>query len=53
MIADSVSGAVLISIIDMILLLFFLYVIGLILKLLPLINKIHSNSHGREKHDNT
>ncbi|CAB1251895.1 hypothetical protein ACFHWD_00245 [Clostridium sp. MT-14] len=53
MIADSVSGAVLISIIDMILLLFFLYVIGLILRLLPMVNKIHLKSHGREKHDNT
>ncbi|MEY8764449.1 MULTISPECIES: hypothetical protein [Clostridium] len=53
MISDSVSGAVIISIVDMILLLFFLYVIGLILKLLPLVNKFHLKSHGREKHDNT
>ncbi|WP_175412907.1 hypothetical protein [Clostridium sp. AWRP] len=53
MISDSVMGAVIISVVDMILLIFFLYVIGLLLKLLPFVNKVKFKSNGREKNDNT
>lgn len=44
MVSNSVSGAIMISIVDMILLISFLYIIGLFLKCLPLINKISFGS---------
>ena len=40
MINDTILGAIYISIIDMILLVGFLYIIGLLLKAFPIVNKL-------------
>lgn len=42
MISDTVQGALYLSAIDMVLLVVFLYVLGLLFKLFPLVNKIKS-----------
>jgi hypothetical protein len=51
MIQDTVLGAVYLSIIDMILLVAFLYILGLLFRLFPLINKIPFLGKG-QNHDN-
>lgn len=53
MIGDSVMGAIYLSIIDMVLLLVFLYVLGVVLKLFPLINKVKFSSKEAEGNDNS
>lgn len=52
MIQDTVLGAVYLSVIDMILLIAFLYILGLVFKLFPLINKISSASRKEHNNDN-
>lgn len=44
MISDTIQGAIYLSIIDMILLIVFLYLMGKLFKLFPLINKIKFTS---------
>lgn len=56
MIHDTVLGAVYLSVVDMILLIAFLYLLGLVFKLFPLLNKISftafTERKGRKHHDN-
>lgn len=52
MIQDTVLGAVYLSAIDMILLIAFLYVLGLLFRLFPMFNKISLAARGGKKHDN-
>lgn len=52
MIQDTVLGAVYLSVIDMILLVGFLYILGLIFRLFPLFNKISFTARKGHNHDN-
>lgn len=52
MIKDTVLGAVYLSAVDMILLIAFLYILGLIFRLFPLFNKISFKSGKGHDHDN-
>lgn len=52
MIQDSLLGAVYLSGIDMLLLLVFLYIMGLLFKLFPTINNISFAKKKVKKHDN-
>lgn len=50
MIQDTLLGAVYLSIIDMVLLIAFLYVLGLLFRLFPVINKISFTAKRGKKH---
>lgn len=52
MIQDTVLGAVYLSVIDMILLVAFLYILGLVFRLFPLVNKISLPERKGHNHDN-
>jgi hypothetical protein len=52
MIQDTVLGAVYLSAIDMILLIAFLYILGLLFRLFPLFNKISFKTRKGHNHDN-